>query len=543
MNTKITSSYRASLQTLSLAALLALTSTSAIQAAGTWDGGGANGEFTNNLNWVGDVTPGTPFDGIFINGSAQTAITFAAPAAFVQASSGTAALTFASTTNSFSLSGADITVTGIANFTPAIQNLFTGRTNTINNNIILSGAAASINAAGTNSHLIVNGNINNGGNSLGLAGSSANLTVNGVISGAGGLVVNGNATGSTILTGTNTYTGATTVFRTLIVTTDALVSTNGSLGNASTRVQLGSSGGNLTPTLLTGAGVTVARDIHLISTGANPASVNTLGGNSAHTSTFSGSVTLNTVGGGAVVAQNLTVTAATGGRVNFTGNIMREGAATGTADTFTKIGGGIVALSGTLNNQGANLVSAGTLLINGTMATNGANVAVSAGATLGGAGTINRSVSLAGNASLSAGDMSGSTSLVGTLTLGAGTTSGLTLLNDNVVRFDLQQGNFTVGGGVNDLVAVGGQLTLDGTLVVTELGGTLTNGTYRLFNYTGALTDNTLAIDAGFLATHTGSFIDTSVANQINLVVVPEPAAAALAALGLTTLMVFRRRR
>ncbi len=51
------------------------------------------------------------------------------------------------------------------------------------------------------------------------------------------------------------------------------------------------------------------------------------------------------------------------------------------------------------------------------------------------------------------------------------------------------------GGGLNDLVNVGGDLTLDGTINVTvPAGGTFGPGIYRVFNYGGALTDNGLAL-------------------------------------------------
>ena len=57
-----------------------------------------------------------------------------------------------------------------------------------------------------------------------------------------------------------------------------------------------------------------------------------------------------------------------------------------------------------------------------------------------------------------------------------------------------------IGSGVNTLVNVDGNLTLDGILNVTN-GGSFASGAYRLINYTGTLTDLTLGLGtlpAGF---------------------------------------------
>src|SRR3546814_6986965 len=52
-----------------------------------------------------------------------------------------------------------------------------------------------------------------------------------------------------------------------------------------------------------------------------------------------------------------------------------------------------------------------------------------------------------------------------------------------------------VGGSLNDLIEVGGDLTLGGTLnVETAVGGSFDPGIYRVINYGGTLTDNGLAI-------------------------------------------------
>jgi hypothetical protein len=76
-----------------------------------------------------------------------------------------------------------------------------------------------------------------------------------------------------------------------------------------------------------------------------------------------------------------------------------------------------------------------------------------------------------------------------------------------------------IGSGVNSLVNVAGNLTLDGVLNVTN-GGGFGSGAYRLINYTGALTDLTLGLGtlpAGFTAAN--MTVTTGIAGQVNLVV------------------------
>src|SRR4029434_544699 len=79
-------------------------------------------------------------------------------------------------------------------------------------------------------------------------------------------------------------------------------------------------------------------------------------------------------------------------------------------------------------------------------------------------------------------------------------------------------------GGPNDLISTMGNLTLDGLLEILALNS-LENGSYRLFDYTGTLTDNGLVLPASFTALYPGSFISTAIPQQVNLVVVPEPSA------------------
>ena len=84
------------------------------------------------------------------------------------------------------------------------------------------------------------------------------------------------------------------------------------------------------------------------------------------------------------------------------------------------------------------------------------SVNVASGATLGGAGTIGGPVTIQNGGILAPGDSPG-TLTVGTLTLNSGSISNYQLGTPN-----------EVGGGVNDLVKVNGNLTLAGTLNVTN---------------------------------------------------------------------------
>src|SRR5690606_41587002 len=54
---------------------------------------------------------------------------------------------------------------------------------------------------------------------------------------------------------------------------------------------------------------------------------------------------------------------------------------------------------------------------------------------------------------------------------------------------------FRSGGPLNDLINVGGDLTLDGTINVnTSVGGIMDVGVYRVINYAGSLTNNGLSL-------------------------------------------------
>jgi autotransporter-associated beta strand protein len=205
---------------------------------------------------------------------------------------------------------------------------------------------------------------------------------------------------------------------------------------------------------------------------------------------------------------------------------------------LTKTGAGAQVLGGTNTYRGATNVNGGTLFINGD--NSGANglITVASAATLGGSGT------LGGDLNVLAGGIFAPGNSPGTLT----TTGSASFGSTSVLRFELNGGDTTIGGGVNDLFTGVTTLTLDGLLDISE---TVPNSfldlaglgdTWRLINYSGALTDNGLTVNAQPALPSGLSFnVDTNTAGQVNLVVVPETSSVGL--LGLTALLTLRRRR
>ena len=178
--------------------------------------------------------------------------------------------------------------------------------------------------------------------------------------------------------------------------------------------------------------------------------------------------------------------------------------------SITKLGAGTLNLTGSnfpANNfTGTINLNAGGLAINGafgdTSAAHAATLITAAGATLSGSGTFLGSATVGGN--LNPGNSPGTLTFAGNLTLTPGT----------VLNYELGQPG-AVGGANNDLVVVGGNLTLDGTLNTIAFGAGYGPGYYRLFNYGGGLTDNGLAI--GSIAGGYGGTVLTNIAGQVNL--------------------------
>lgn len=148
---------------------------------------------------------------------------------------------------------------------------------------------------------------------------------------------------------------------------------------------------------------------------------------------------------------------------------------------LVKQDGGTLILSGDNSYAGATALLTGRLLVNGTVSS---DVGAAGGTTLGGNGSITGDVTLAPGAILAPG---GSPGAVGTLTVGS-----LTLSPGSVLEYDLGRPGI-VGSGENDLVDVTGNLTLNGTLNVADVGG-FGLGVYTVMTYGAVLDDNGLSL-------------------------------------------------
>ncbi|WP_371394203.1 autotransporter domain-containing protein [Glycocaulis abyssi] len=147
------------------------------------------------------------------------------------------------------------------------------------------------------------------------------------------------------------------------------------------------------------------------------------------------------------------------------------------------------------------IVGGGALSVDGTLGSGDVALGVDGSGFLTGSGTIGGDVLVSG----------------GTLLGTSGAT--LTITGD----LELDAGSFVIAAlgapGDGELFAVGGDLTLDGTLDVIDMGG-FGPGLYGLFTYGGSLTDNGLALGSAPVADLLPGelTIQTSVAGEVNLV-------------------------
>jgi fibronectin-binding autotransporter adhesin len=311
--------------------------------------------------------------------------------------------------------------------------------------------------------LVVNGVAQYSGN------VSGNITGSGLASGTDNAIVKfGN--GNLMLSGTNSYTGRTTVGG-----QGAVILNSATAFSSNSWMHLdGGAAGTLGGIL--GVGYDLAADlgvtggkVHFNSSGGFAAfggdrSVTLNGGAAltwASTTSFVGNAQNLILGqakadGKITLANAIDLNAATRTVHVNNGTAAVDGELSGSLSNggLTKAGVGTLVLSGSSTYVGATAVSAGTLLVNGSLG----NTAVSVGATatLGGTGSIDGTVSI--NGTLAPG------SSIESLATGS-----LSFLTGSALAYEMNP----AGAGLADLVAANGQLALTGTVTLNLSGADL----------------------------------------------------------------------
>ena len=375
------------------------------------------------------------------------------------------------------------------------------------------GGSTTVNGTGT---VNLTGTMNGtSGITINSATVAFNESAAGTIQGAGTTftLTTGNAT----LAGSNSYGGVTTVSAgTLVAGTNAPSGANGAFGNAISEIVLGTASGNNDAGILVGGGFEVGRVIRIPTSNNSDAGtrVLTLGGNSADNSIFSGNIVL---GSDNYAGRGVTLTAASGGQVTFSGVIQNPTGMDATSYSVTKSGLGTVVLSGTNTYSGSTLISAGTLQIGAGGATGAlaAGSAITNNATL----TFNRSNTITQGADFNS-VISGTGQLIqsggGTLILnGANTYTGATIINAGTL---LINGNQPLATGAINVKSSG---TLGGTgapggLVTVESNGTIAPG--NATTPTGTLSaTNGLTLLSGGLAAFTADGSGTPTIGKVSV--------------------------
>lgn len=385
---------------------------------------------------------------------------------------------------------------------------YTGAGDTTDRLFTLSAGTSVIESSGTGAIVFSNTGsaayAGNGNRTLGLGGTNTgNNTMGGtIIDGPGGITTVGkNDAGTWLLTGNNTYTGNTVINNGLlqlgnggttgsIASPTIIVDTAGTLGfNRSDTMELDGTISGAGAVAQSGTGTTVLTATETY-TGGTTINAGTLQlGNGGANGSIVGNVTDN-----GTLAFNRSDIYTFGGLVSGTGGLTQDGS-------------GTTVLTGANTYKGATTVAEGTLLVNADQTAATGDTTVQNGAILGGNGTLGGNVTVAQGGTLNPGASDGA---AGTLTVNG----NLSLATGSAMNYQFGQAN-VVGGPLNDLTVVHGNLSLDGTINVSATpGGSFGPGLYRIISYDGTLSGPGL----GLGTTPSGTYqVQTSVAKQVNL--------------------------
>ena len=505
----------------------------AAKANDIWNGTGSNDWFTAG-NWTPNAVP-IATDNVFIGVILPNPTTINA--------AGAVAFNLSIGDPTGGNSGA-LTITGAGGLAVS-QNSFIGKTAGTSGVVTVTGAGASWNTVSSvfigdvgngQVSLLSGGHIIAGGGAIGdFAGSVGVLTIDGAGSlwtSTGNVSVGNSGQGTLTITNggqmmaDQTYAGGST---TSVITVDGM----GSQLTDNTTLQIGNTGVGGQLNITSGGAVTTTN----AAIGAGAAGqANVTGAGSAFTVTNDlsiGTGSTLTVSGGAALSVAINGTGVTGtGVINIGAGVGSAAAAPGAYTTsglflgaaastivFNDTSAGYVFAgpiqgSGKVDQEagvthltgssqffaGSAVVNGGTLFVDNSF---GGTISVASGGTLGG----NSSSFVLGAVSVASG---------GTLVGAQGATftpaAALTLASGSIL-------NVTLGapGSVTPLFAVGANLTLDGTLNITNAAG-FGPGLYRLITYAGALTDNTLDIGTVPGGTTAAQYaVQTGTVHQVNL--------------------------
>ncbi|MGG1947905.1 autotransporter domain-containing protein [Trinickia sp. NRRL B-1857] len=363
----------------------------------------------------------------------------------------------------------------------------------------LSGTSTGTVALGDKTLVISNGQ---GGSAPGDAGNFAGNFA-GNVSGNAGVNIAG---GTEVFSGINTYQGDTRISGgKLVVSADANLGT-GALAFDGGPLETTAAFDSARDVTLDAGGGTLQTDSALTLSG-------TISGNGGLSKTGSGTLTLTGAGtySGITTIAAGTLAVGDGFDDTFTSAITNNGTLEfDDSDAFSYAGSvsggghiaqkgtGVVTLSGnSAGFTGSTTVEAGALAVDGTL---GGTVAI-AGGTLQGTGTMKGDVSI--DRGTLAGRQGDVLSIEGSLTLSPHSTVAVTLGQP-----DQSASIFNVAG----------DLTLGGALDVIDLGG-FGKGLYRLFSYSGSLTNNGLTIGGVPAGIHAGDLsVQTAIAHEVDLV-------------------------
>lgn len=340
-------------------------------------------------------------------------------------------------------------------------------------------------------------------------GTATNILSGAIVDSAGGATSVRQANGIWKLSGTSTYTGTTTnQVGTLLIGANAPSGSAGALGNATSEVGLGVAGGGSDASILIDGAYTVGRIIRIATADSTDAGarVLTIGGKTADNSEFSGNIVLGTA---SQAGRGVTLAAASGGTVTFSGVIQNPSSMDATAYTNTISGAGTVVLAGpntytgktTLNGGKSRVAIAENANVTGPLGKQPANAS---GTILFGGGTLQYSAanqndysgrfSTAGSQPVSI-DVNSQSVTFATAIQGAGTS--LTLADSGtggkltLTAANIYSGTTTINGGT---LALGASNRLPDSTAVSIGNGTLDSATYSdtvgTLDVTGSATVN-----------------------------------------------------